>query len=198
MPRNRKRSSSRRPRTSARANVHSEAPTGIARLSEEGLFSLIRESEDPLLVVLDGVQDPHNLGACLRSADGAGALAVVVPRHKSAPVTETVVRVACGAASSIPVVTISNMVRFLQTLREEFGIRSVGTADQASHDLFDCDLTGPLALILGAEEKGLRRLTMENCDDLITIPMLGNVPCLNVSNATTVCLYEAVRQRRNK
>ncbi len=180
----------------ARANVHSEAPTGIARLTEEGLLDRLGRETDPLLLVLDGVQDPHNLGACLRSADGAGALAVVIPRHKSAPVTETVVRVACGAASSVPVVGIGNMARFLQTIREECGMRCVGTADQAGQDLYETDLSGPLALVMGAEEKGLRRLTMENCDDLIVIPMLGGVACLNVSNAAAVCLYEAVRQRR--
>ncbi|MDF1752306.1 MAG: 23S rRNA (guanosine(2251)-2'-O)-methyltransferase RlmB [Verrucomicrobiales bacterium] len=195
MSRNRGRSS-RRPSSGARSNTHSEAPTGIARLTEEGLFDLLKQEENPLILILDGVQDPHNLGACLRTADGAGVLAVVVPRHKSAPVTETVVRIACGAASSIPVVGVSNMVRFLQALREDYGVRTVGTADQATEGLYETDLTGPLAIVLGAEEKGMRRLTMENCDALITIPMLGEVPCLNVSNATAVCLYEAVRQRR--
>ncbi len=192
MARNRNRS----PRRSARANTHSEAPTGIARMSEEGLLRQLDEAEDPpLLLILDGVQDPHNLGACLRSADGAGAMAVVISRHKSAPVTETVVRVACGAAASVPVVSVSNISRFLQTLREEYSIRSVGTADGARTHLYDTDLTGALAIVMGAEEKGMRRLTMENCDELIFIPMMGEVPCLNVSNAAAVCMFEAVRQR---
>jgi 23S rRNA (guanosine2251-2'-O)-methyltransferase len=195
MSRNRRRSQPRG-KTSARANVHAETSRGIARLSEEGLLdSLAEQSEPPLILVLDGVQDPHNLGACLRTADGAGVLAVVVPRHKTAPVTETVVRIACGAAASVPVVTVSNLARFLQVLRDDFGIRSVGTSDHATEDLFAVDLKGPIAMVLGAEEKGMRRLTMENCDQLVTIPMRGDVPCLNVSNATAVCLYEAVRQR---
>lgn len=192
----RNRNKSRRPSGGARANTHSEAPTGIARLSEEGLFKQLASETDPLLLILDGVQDPHNLGACLRTADGAGVTAVVVPRHKSSPVTETVVRIACGGAASVPVVTIGNMARFLQTIREEHGIKVVGTADQAHGDLYDMELTGPLAIVSGAEEKGIRRLTAENCDLLIRIPMLGDVPCLNVSNASAVCLYEVLRQRK--
>lgn len=187
-----------RPRE-ARANAHSSSSTGIARLSEEGLFERLEEAvgagEDPLLLVLDGVQDPHNLGACLRTAEGAGVLAVVVPRHHAAPVTETVVRVACGGAELVPVVSVGNLARFLEKVRDEHGIRVVGTADEATCDLYDCDLTGPLAVVLGAEGEGMRRLTKENCDVLIRIPMLGQVPCLNVSNATAVCLYEALRQR---
>lgn len=197
MARNRK--SSRKPSRSpggARANAHSDAPIGIARLSEEGLMKQLASEPEPLLLILDGVQDPHNLGACLRTADGAGVTAVVVPRHKSSPVTETVVRIACGGAGSVPVVAIGNMVRFLQAIREEFGIKVVGTADQAHGDLYDMELTGPLAIVSGAEEKGIRRLTAENCDLLIRIPMMGDVPCLNVSNASAVCLYEVLRQRR--
>lgn len=192
----RNRNKSRRPLKGARANAHSEAPTGIARLSEDGLYKQLKTEKDPLLLILDGVQDPHNLGACLRTADGAGVTAVVVPRHKSSPVTETVVRIACGGAASVPVVVIGNMVRFLTEIRENHGIKVVGTADQADGDLYDMELTGPLAIVSGAEEKGMRRLTAENCDLLIRIPMLGDVPCLNVSNASAVCLYEVLRQRR--
>lgn len=187
-----------RPRE-ARANAHSSASTGIARLSEEGLFDRLDEAAEsgdpPLLLILDGVQDPHNLGACLRTAEGAGVLAVVVPRHHAAPVTETVVRVSCGGAAFVPVVPVANMARFLEKLREDHGVRVVGTADEATCDLYDCDLTGPLAIVLGAEGEGMRRLTKENCDSLIRIPMLGQVPCLNVSNAAAVCLYESLRQR---
>lgn len=183
----------------ARVNVHSSSSTGIARLTEEGLFERLQEVEGqgevPLLLVLDGVQDPHNLGACLRTADGAGVLAVIVPRHHSAPVTETVVRVSCGGAAHVPVVSVGNMARFLETLREEHGFQVVGTADEAEAELYEAELTGPLALVLGAEGDGMRRLTKENCDLLIRIPMLGQVPCLNVSNAAAVCLYEALRQR---
>lgn len=121
--------------------------------------------------------------------------AVVVPRHKSAPVTETVVRISCGGAEHIPVVSVANMARFLQKIREEYAIRVVGTADQANSDLYNCNMTGPMAMVLGAEGEGMRRLTKENCDSLISIPMQGHVDCLNVSNAAAVCLYEAVRQR---
>lgn len=183
-----------RPRE-ARANVHSSTSTGIARLTEDDLFDRIAEVEDVLLLVLDGVQDPHNLGACLRSAEGAGVLAVIVPRHKASPVTETAVRVSCGGAMYVPVVSVGNMARFLERIREECGIRVVGTADEADCDLFECELTGPLAIVLGAEGEGMRRLTKENCDTLIRIPMLGHVECLNVSNAAAVCLYESIRQR---
>lgn len=182
-------------RTTARSNSHSEGPKGIARLDESGLCQRLGNERDPLVLVLDGVQDPHNLGACLRSADGAGAMAVVIPRHKSVSVTETVVRVACGAAATVPVVSVANVARFLAHIRDEFGMRSVGTADATTQDLYGTDLTGPLAIVLGAEEKGMRRLTMENCDELVRIPMLGDVPCLNVSNAAAVCLFESVRQR---
>ena len=183
----------------ARANAHSSASTGIARLSEEDLLERIAAAEDlgeePLLLILDGVQDPHNLGACLRTAEGAGVMAVVVPRHHAAPVTETVVRVSCGGAAFVPVVSVANLARFMEALRDDHGIRIVGTADEATAELYEADLTGPLALVLGAEGEGMRRLTKENCDQLIRIPMLGQVPCLNVSNATAVCLYESLRQR---
>lgn len=183
-----------RPRE-ARANIHSRAPTGVARLTEEALYSRIENTRDILLLILDGVQDPHNLGACLRSAEGAGVAAVVVPRHKASPLTETVIRISCGGASRVPVVPVGNMARFLEKIREDYGIRVLGTADQADCVLYDSDLTGALALVLGAEETGIRRLTAENCDVLIRIPMAGEVECLNVSNAAAVCLFEAVRQR---
>ena len=195
MARNRRtRPAGNRPRE-ARSNIHSITSTGVARLTEDGLFERIGEVEDVLLLVLYGVQDPHNLGACLRSAEGAGVLAVVIPRHKSSPVTETVVRVSCGGAAFVQVVSVGNMARFLERLRDECGVRAVGTADEADCELYDCDLTGPLAIVLGAEGEGMRRLTKENCDTLIRIPMLGQVECFNVSNAAAVCLYESVRQR---
>ncbi|MEX2578637.1 MAG: 23S rRNA (guanosine(2251)-2'-O)-methyltransferase RlmB [Verrucomicrobiales bacterium] len=183
-----------RPRE-ARANVHSSTSTGIARLSEDGLYDLIESDPEILLLVLDGVQDPHNLGACLRSAEGAGASAVVVPRHKASPVTETVVRVSCGGAEAVPVVAVANMARFLGKVRADYQLGVVGMADEAERDLYDCELGGPLAIVLGAEGEGMRRLTKENCDALIRIPMAGSVECLNVSNAAAVCLYEVVRQR---
>lgn len=197
MARNRRpKKSGNRPRE-ARSNVHSASIQRVARLSEESLCEFLADpgEEEPFLLVLDGVQDPHNLGACLRSAEGAGVHAVVVPKHKAAPVTETVVRISCGGAEHIPVVSVANMARFLERIRGDYYLRVVGTADEAQYDLFECDLTGPLAIVLGAEGEGMRRLTKENCDELIRIPMLGEVECLNVSNAAAVCLYESVRQR---
>jgi 23S rRNA (guanosine2251-2'-O)-methyltransferase len=146
------------------------------------------------LLVLDGVQDPHNLGACLRSADGAGAHAVVLPRDRSAPITGVVRRTACGAAESLPIFQVRNLARGLEALKQA-GLWLVGAADDAQEAVFDVDLTGPLALVLGAEGSGLRRLTRESCDRLVRIPMLGSVESLNVSVATGVCLYEAMRQR---
>ncbi|MEM9017999.1 MAG: 23S rRNA (guanosine(2251)-2'-O)-methyltransferase RlmB [Verrucomicrobiota bacterium] len=196
MARNRRqRSGGNRPRE-ARANAHSSKIQKVARLSEESLYDFLADPhEEPFLLVLDGVQDPHNLGACLRSAEGAGVHAVVVPRHKSAPVTETVVRISCGGAEHIPVVSVGNMARFLSKVREDFGVRAIGTADETDQDLFETDLTGPLAIVLGAEGEGMRRLTKENCDELVRIPMAGFVECLNVSNAAAVSLFESVRQR---
>ncbi|MEM9281903.1 MAG: 23S rRNA (guanosine(2251)-2'-O)-methyltransferase RlmB [Verrucomicrobiota bacterium] len=189
-------SAGNRPRE-ARANVHSSGIQKVARLTEESLYDFLEnpESGDPFLLILDGVQDPHNLGACLRSAEGAGVHAVVVPRHKASSVTETVVRISCGGAEHVPVVAVGNMARFLNRIREEYSMRVVGTADGATQDVFACDLTGSLAVVLGAEGEGMRRLTRENCDELIRIPMAGTVECLNVSNAAAVCLFESVRQR---
>lgn len=193
------RRSPRRPRKrtpQARANRHATGGgAGIVRLSEDDLYRQAADDPDILILILDGVQDPHNLGACLRTADGAGAAAIVVPRHHSAPVSETVVRIACGAAASVPIVSVSNLARCLNRLREECGLRIVGTADAADEDLYEADLTGPLALVLGAEETGIRRLTREKCDSVVGIPMQGEVECLNVSNAAAVCLFEARRQR---
>lgn len=195
MARNRRSKSGNNRPHEARSNIHSITSSGIARLTEDSLFEKIGNTPDILLLVLDGVQDPHNLGACLRSAEGAGVAAVVVPRHKASPVTETVARISCGGAAGVPVVPVGNMARFLEKIRDDYGIRIFGTADQADCDLYECDLIGPIAIVLGAEEKGIRRLTAENCDVLIRIPMAGNVTCLNVSNAAAVCLFEAVRQR---
>lgn len=196
----RSRSHRPRPRRSggspaARSNRHAETGAPVARLSEEELYQEAAETPDALLLILDNVQDPHNLGACLRSADGAGAMAVITPKRHSAPMSDTVIRVACGAASSVPVVSVTNLARCLDRLREEAGVRIIGTADQADGTLYEADLTGPLAIALGAEETGLRRLSQEKCDSLVSIPMAGEVECLNVSNAAAVCLFEAVRQR---
>ena len=148
----------------------------------------------PLLLILDGVQDPHNLGACLRSADAAGVDAVIVPRHRGVHMTPTVTKVACGAAERMPLIQVGNLARTLKAL-QQVGIWLAGTSDQADKTLYETDLNGPLALVMGAEDRGVRRLTAEHCDFLMRIPMQGIVESLNVSAATAVCLFEAVRQR---
>ncbi len=149
----------------------------------------------PLLLVLDGVQDPHNLGACLRSADAAGVAAVIAPRDRAAGVTPVVRKVAAGAAETVPFIPVVNLARSLRDLKER-GIWLVGTDDSADKTLFEVDLTGPTALVMGSEGEGLRRLTRECCDQLVSIPMAGAVESLNVSVAAGVVLFEAVRQRQ--
>jgi len=148
----------------------------------------------PLLLVLDGVQDPHNLGACLRSADAAGVAAVIVPRDRAAGLTPVVRKVAAGAAETVPLVSVVNLARTLRDLKAR-GIWLVGTDDAADKSLYEADLKGPLALVMGSEGEGMRRLTRECCDQLVSIPMAGAVESLNVSVATGVALFEAVRQR---
>lgn len=148
----------------------------------------------PLLLVLDGVQDPHNLGACLRSADAAGVAAVIVPRDRAAGLTPVVRKVAAGAAETVPLVPVVNLARTLRELKER-GVWLVGTDDTADKTLFEADLKGPLALVMGSEGEGMRRLTRECCDLLVSIPMAGAVESLNVSVAAGVALFEAVRQR---
>ncbi|RJX72291.1 23S rRNA (guanosine(2251)-2'-O)-methyltransferase RlmB [Vibrio sinensis] len=164
------------------------------QLNENDLDDIIASHEAPLLLVLDGVTDPHNLGACLRNADAAGVAAVIVPRDKSAQLNATVSKVACGAAETVPLVRVTNLARTMRALQEK-GIWFVGTAGEATHDVYQAKLTGPLAIVMGAEGDGMRRLTRETCDDLIKIPMAGSVSSLNVSVACGVCLFEAVRQR---
>ncbi len=149
----------------------------------------------PLVLVLDGVTDPHNLGACLRVADGAGAHAVVAPKDHAVGLNATVAKVASGAAETVPYLMVTNLARSLNELKER-DIRIIGTADDAERTLYDLVLTGPVALVLGAEGAGLRQLTRKTCDELVRIPMAGAVESLNVSVAAGVCLYEALRQRR--
>jgi 23S rRNA (guanosine2251-2'-O)-methyltransferase len=162
---------------------------------EEDLLRAVATSAGPVLVlVLDGVTDPHNLGACLRSADAAGVTAVVVPRDKSADLNATVRKVACGAAEAVPFVRVTNLARTLGALKEQ-GVWLFGTAGEADQSLYDVDLTGNVALVMGGEGDGLRRLTREQCDHLVYLPMAGSVASLNVSVATGVCLFEAIRQR---
>ncbi len=148
----------------------------------------------PLLLVLDQVKDPHNLGACLRSADGAGVDVVLLPKDRACPVNETVRRVAAGAAERVQVIYAANLARSLQEIKEQ-GVWLVGCADQAEQSIYDVDLSSGVAMILGAEESGLRQLTRKHCDYLVQIPMAGSVSSLNVSVATGVVLFEAVRQR---
>ena len=158
---------------------------------------LDRATRPPLLLVLDGVTDPHNLGACMRTADAAGAHAVIVPKDKSATLNATVRKVACGAAEVIPLVAVTNLARTLEKLQQR-GLWIVGTAGEAEQELYQQDMTGPTVLVMGAEGKGMRRLTREHCDYLVKLPMAGSVSSLNVSVATGVCLFEAVRQRQGK
>lgn len=148
----------------------------------------------PLVLVLDGVQDPHNLGACLRTAEAAGVNLVIMPKDHSASLTPVARRAAAGAAEVLDIVVITNLARVLRLLKEQ-GIWLAGTADAAAQTIYDADLTGPLALVMGSEGLGLRRLTAELCDYLVSIPMAGSVSSLNVSVATGVCLFEIVRQR---
>jgi 23S rRNA (guanosine2251-2'-O)-methyltransferase len=151
-------------------------------------------NEPPLLLLLDGVTDPHNLGACLRAADGAGVHAVVAPKDRACGLSATVHKVACGAAEHMPYLMVTNLARTLGELQER-GVQCVGAADEAPRSLYDAQLEGPLAFVLGAEGEGLRRLTRERCDQLVSIPMLGSVESLNVAVASALCLYEARRQR---
>ena len=167
------------------------------RQYQEGdLPDLLEKTEQPFLLILDGVTDPHNLGACLRSADAAGVHAVIVPKDRSASLNATAKKVACGAAETVPLIRVTNLARTMRLL-QEYHIWIVGTAGEADHTLYQSKMTGPMALVMGAEGEGMRRLTREHCDELISIPMAGSVSSLNVSVATGICLFEAVRQRQS-
>ena len=152
------------------------------------------ERTPPLILVLDGVTDPHNLGACLRVADGAGAHAVIAPKDHAAGINATVAKVASGAAETVPYFMVTNLARTLGELKER-NIWIIGTSDQATQTLYQADFKGAVALVLGAEGDGMRQLTAKTCDQLVSIPMRGAVESLNVSVASGICLYEAVRQR---
>lgn len=171
----------------------------VARAAEIALALNLPELLDgisgpPLLLVLDGVTDPHNLGACLRVADGAGAHAVIAPKDRAVGLNATAAKVASGAAETVPYITVTNLARTLRDLQAR-GIWVVGTSDDAPNDLYRTRLSGPMALVMGAEGEGMRRLVRETCDELMRIPMAGSVESLNVSVASAVCLYEVVRQR---
>ena len=165
-------------------------------VTERDLSSYLKGIDCPLVLVLDGVTDPHNLGACLRSADAAGVAAVIVPKDNSAELNAVARKVASGAADVIPLVRVTNLARTLRSLKE-LGIWIVGTTGEADTLVYDQDLSIPTALVMGAEGPGMRRLTTEACDFLVKLPMAGDVSSLNVSVATGICLFEAVRQRRS-
>ena len=172
----------------------------VARVSPLAMRHSLDEVLDgvdgpPLVLVLDGVTDPHNLGACLRVADGAGAHAVVAPKDHAVGLNATVAKVASGAAETVPYLMVTNLARTLADLKDR-DIRVIGTSEDAERTLYEVDLSGPVALVLGAEGPGLRQLTKRICDELVRIPMQGAVESLNVSVAAGVCLFEALRQRR--
>lgn len=174
--------------------ARAQAPGALGEAELDDL--LVALHEPPLLLVLDGVTDPHNLGACLRSADGAGVHAVIAPKDKSCGLTPVACKVASGAAECVPFVQVTNLARTLRHLQDAHRVFVVGAAGEAQQELYAADLRGALALVMGAEGEGMRRLTREQCDQLICLPMAGVVESLNVSVATGICLYEAVRQRR--
>tara|TARA_R110001599_G_scaffold159052_1_gene346030 strand:+ start:54144 stop:54887 length:744 start_codon:yes stop_codon:yes gene_type:complete len=171
----------------------------VAKASQLSLARNLDELLDaiegpPLLLILDGITDPHNLGACLRVADGAGAHAVIAPKDRAVGLNATAAKVASGAADTVPYITVTNLARTLRELKER-DILLVGTCEDAEKGLYDADFSGAAALVMGSEGEGMRRLTRETCDVLINVPMFGSVESLNVSVASGVCLYEARRQR---
>lgn len=174
------------------------AVTPLAVLQEKDLPLLLEQAtKPPFILILDGVTDPHNLGACLRSADAAGVDCVIIPKDNAATINPIVTKVACGAAETVPVIRVTNLARTMGTLKE-LGIWLYGATDEVTDTLYDLQGQTPIAVVMGAEGTGLRRLTRENCDGLFAIPMLGSVSSLNVSVATGVVLYEIVRQRTKK
>ncbi|MGI9240182.1 MAG: 23S rRNA (guanosine(2251)-2'-O)-methyltransferase RlmB [Verrucomicrobiales bacterium] len=179
---------------SSRTHKHTDYSKKVGALQEDDLIPLVEAADNPLILILDQVQDPHNLGACLRTADGAGVTAVIAPKDQSVRINDTVRRIACGGAESVPFFLVTNLARTMGQLKEA-GVWLTGTADGASQSLYEVDFKGATGIVMGAEGKGMRRLTQENCDFVVTFPMLGKVECLNVSAAAAVCLYEVVRQR---
>jgi 23S rRNA (guanosine2251-2'-O)-methyltransferase len=174
--------------------AHGEMPVSLGESALDELLGGLTAA--PFLLVLDGVTDPHNLGACLRTADAAGVHAVIAPRDRASGLTPVACKVASGAAETVPFVQVTNLSRTLRHLQRVHRVFVVGTAAEAASGLFEVDLAGSLALVLGAEGEGMRRLTGETCDQLVRLPMLGQVESLNVSVAAGICLYEALRQRR--
>ena len=163
-------------------------------MSEADLSELLSQETVPLILILDGVTDPHNLGACLRSADAAGVTAVIFPKDKNADVNDVARKVASGAAETVPWVRVTNLARTIESLKQA-GVWVIGTDGDAEVTLYEQDLSGPCAMVLGSEGAGMRRLTRDLCDFVVKLPMAGSVSSLNVSVAAGVCLFEAVRQR---
>jgi 23S rRNA (guanosine2251-2'-O)-methyltransferase len=173
--------------------ARTEVPSSLDENALETLLSTLEVP--PFLLILDGVTDPHNLGACLRSADAAGVHAVIAPKDRSVGLTPTACKVASGAAESVPFIQVTNLVRTLKRLQSDRGVWLVGTAGEAETSVYEADLKGPVGIVMGGEEKGMRRLTRESCDLLVKLPMAGVVESLNVSVAAGICIFEAVRQR---
>jgi rRNA methylase, putative, group 3 len=198
----RRASDRRRRNASVGPLAYRAAPGVVARAGDMPLAQNLAELLDgingsPLILVLDGVTDPHNLGACLRVADAAGAHAVIAPRDRAVGLNATAAKVASGAADTVPYITVTNLARALRELKDA-GVWVVGTAGEATKSLYETELDGPVALVMGAEGEGMRRLTRDTCDVVMQIPMAGTVESLNVSVASGVCLFEAVRQRSVK
>lgn len=170
------------------------AVAGGGQLDDSGALDLLSALDNPLILLLDGIEDPRNYGACLRSADGAGADLVVSGRSRGVDITPVVSKVASGAAESVAIARVANLARFINSIKD-LQMNIIGLDEAGDKSLFAADLSGPTALVLGAEGKGLRRLTREHCDQLVSLPMAGSVSSLNVSVAAGICLYEAVRQR---
>lgn len=167
----------------------------LESLDEKGLFDLLDNlNEPPLLLILDGVQDPHNLGACLRTAEASGAHAVIVPKDRASGLTATAIKISSGSAERLPFAQVTNIARLMRELQQR-GVWLIGTSGDSETSLYQTKLTGPMAIVLGAEGKGIRHLTRENCDEVVFIPMQGEAESLNVSVAAGVCLFEAFRQR---
>lgn len=173
---------------------YSQSASVVHLETEDDLFDLLGRTENPLLLILEGVQDPQNLGACLRTASGAGVTAILAPVKGSCGITHTVRDISCGGADEVPFLKVKNINALLRKLKEQ-GLQIVGTSDRSTGSLYAVDLRQPTAFVLGSEGWGIRKVTAEHCDHLVNIPMAGKVDCLNVSVSAGICLYEAVRQR---
>lgn len=174
--------------------LHTAHKVSRVQLTEAEMLTQLEELENPFILIIDRIQDPHNLGACLRSAEAAGIDIVIAPQKHTVGITETVRNISCGAADTVPYVQVPNLNRTIEQIKK-LEITLIATGDEESQLIYDVDLSGPLGIVMGSEAHGVRQKTAEKCDHLVRIPMLGSVDCLNLSVATGVCLFEAVRQR---